>query len=164
MTKEEIKKQIAECEEKLKSLREELDKTKCGGKRWKPAMGERYYCLNSDGSISNNRFGWENSLMAYLHGNCFKTREEAEFEVERRKVIAELSDYAEGDDAVWDGDTQHWYIYFNTYSILKTASYKSCSAMKLGTLYFRSEEAAKAAVKAVGEDRVKKYYLRIKED
>lgn len=169
MTKEEIKKQIAECEERLKAeqerlagLREELDKPEYGGKRWKPERGERYYCVTHCGEITTFLFNSSFDLDAYVQGNCFKTKEEAEFEVERRKVIAELSDYAEGDEAVWDGNTKHWFICYSFYE--KEVVYDYYQTWKSVQLYFPSIEAAEAAVKAVGEERVKKYYLGIKED
>ena len=161
MTKEEIKKQIAECEEKLKSLREELDKPEYGGKRWKPMAHGSYYLLSAIGGIHGNLFDSEYDLSAYLQGNCFKTKEEAEFEAERRRVIAELSDFAEGDDAAWDKNAEHWYIYYSFYT--KGIVYESWHLWKTPTLLFSSKEAAEAAVKAVGEERVKKYYLRVKE-
>ena len=161
MTKEEIKKEIAECEEKLANLREKLDKPEYGGKRWKPKKNEEYYHIYPNGKI--DRFFFDSGYDANVctQGNCFKTKEEAEFEVERRKVIAELSDYAEGDEAVWDGTTGHWQIYYSF--LFNRLSYNICFT-RTETLYFPSREAAEAAVKAVGEDRVKKYYLRIKED
>lgn len=160
MTKEEIKKEIAECEEKLKSLREELDKPEYGGKRWKPRCGEQYYCLNCTGAVSDTTFNSTCDSDVWAHGNCFKTGEEAEFEAERRKVIAELSDFAEGDDAIWDGNIGHWQIYYSF--LFNRLSYDICFT-RTESLYFPSKKAAAAAVKAVGEERVKKYYLRIME-
>ena len=162
MTKEKLKKEIADCEQKLAALREELDKPEYGGKRWKPENGEEYYCISPNGKITRDLFFYECISDVYLCGNCFKTKEEAEFVLERRKVIAELSDYAEGDDAVWDRNTGHWQFYYHL--LFDHMAYIEYQMVKQAGLYFPSEEAAKAAVKAVGEERVKKYYLGIKED
>ncbi|MBR6271373.1 MAG: hypothetical protein IKR26_04395 [Lachnospiraceae bacterium] len=162
MTKEQISKEIKECEERLAKLREEMNKPEYGGRRWKPKAGDTYCCLPSDGNVAELHFDSEYDLDVYAHGNCFKTEEEARFEAERRKVIAELSDFAEGDEAVWDGNTGHWKIYYSFSE--KKICYGRYFVMKEAVLYFPSAEAAKAAVEAVGEDRVKKYYLGIKED
>lgn len=161
MTKEEIKKEIAECEEKLKSLCEELDKPEYLSKRWKPEWREQYYCLTPTGAISGTFFKDVSDAYVCAQGNCFKTIEEAEFEAERRKVITELSDFAEGDEASWDGATWHWYIYYCFPE--KRMLYDHCTAWKTPLqLYFPSKEAAEAAVKAVGKERVIKYYFGIK--
>lgn len=170
MTKEQISKEIKECEEKLKAeqerlakLREELSKPEYGGKRWKPKRLERYYCIGINGDIWTFHFDSVHDSGAYAWGNCFKTKEEAEFELERRKVIAELSDFAEGDEAVWgDGGRRHWKIYYSFSE--KKICYGCYFVMKAAALYFSSAEAAETAVKVVGEDRVKKYYLGVKEN
>ena len=161
MTKEEIKKEIAECEEKLKSLREELDRPEYGGRRWKPEEGEQYYSLSPICNVDRLVFNHVYDLKAYVFGNCFKTEKEARFELERRKVIAELSDYAEDDDAVWDGRQGHYQIYYNY--ALNHIECSLCVIYKWVGLHFPSQEAAYAAVEAVGEERVKKYYLGVKE-
>lgn len=168
MTKEELKNEIEKCEERLQTeqerlagLREELNNSKYGGKRWKPKKGEAFYYVDLSGAIWGSPFDIPYDVDVYAQGNCFKTRGEAKFEAERRKVIAELSDFAEGDEAIWNGFVNHWLI---CYSVTrKEVSYDFYFAWKPEGLFFSSEEAAKAAVEAVGEDRVKKYYLRIKE-
>ncbi|MBR6271389.1 MAG: hypothetical protein IKR26_04475 [Lachnospiraceae bacterium] len=159
MTKEEISKEIKECEQKLAKLREEMNKPEYGGKRWKPENGEEYYCISPNGKITRDLFFYECVSDVYLCGNCFKTREVAEFVLERRKVIAELSDYAEGDDAVWDGNIRHFYILYSFDA--EKIIYDYWYTWKPAQLCFPSKEAAKAAVEAVGEERVKKYYLGV---
>jgi len=160
MTKKEIAEKIEACEKELAALRQKMDKPEYGGKRWEPEWGDRYYYLKSDGYIDAKSWdGLAVNPAFYLIGNVFRTYEEAEFEVERLKVIAELSDFAEGDEAVWDGKTRHYYLFYRNYKVLTNF----VTNESLGTLYFPSHEAARAAGQAVGADRIKKYYLRVKE-
>ena len=162
MTKEEISKAIVECEERLKYLREELNRPEYSGKRWKPKMGERYFYFTGCGEVYVNKWCGDNDdEKLYASGDVFHMQEAAEFEAERRKVIAELSDFAEDEDVVWDGNTKHWTIVWNTCAEAIIMDYHVYFTLPL--LYFPSEEAAKAAVKAVGEERVKKYYLGVRE-
>ena len=126
-------------------------------------MGEEYWSLIWGGKVLNytwNGTPGDNDTLAI--GNVFPTREAAEFEAERRRVIAELSDFAEGDDAVWDGNQKHWHIIYLGADVDPIWIDYGTMA-KFAGLYFPSEEATKAAIEAVGEDRVKKYYLGVQE-
>ena len=64
-------------------------------KVWKPGLEEGYYCINKLGRvqyyISDDDKADE---ILYEIGNCFKTKEEAEFALERQKVIIELKRFA----------------------------------------------------------------------
>jgi len=163
MTKEEISKAIEECEKRLTELREELNKPAPVCKRWRPGQGERFFHAGATGDIYS--IIWQGGIIdekLYAFGNVFPSKKAAEFEIERRKVIAELSDFAEGDDAVWDGARYHYRFYYDFKS--KSIEYSFGRNAKFANLYFPSEEAAKAAIKVVGEERVKKYYLEIKEE
>lgn len=145
----------------LLKLVEKANKPK--SKVWKPERGETYYCswggivynnyCNSD-FIDNNR---------YAIGNCFKTEEEAQNAVERLKIRAELQRYADehNEPIDWENNNQEkWYIHFNYYN--KTVG---CGCITMARdcfqIYFTSEEIAKAAVQAVGEERIKKYLFEV---
>jgi len=164
MTKEEMIKKIEGSKEVLEELLKNLTLPEHGGKRWRPAMDQRYFYTGSLGEIFNTI--WDDGLEVddmYAIGNAFPSYEAAEFELERRKVIAELSDFAEDNDIVWDRyKGRHWYIEYDL--ITNTVTISFCLAHKYACLYFPSEEAARAAIKAVGEERVKKYYLGVNDD
>lgn len=176
MTKEEIERRIRECaaeneelkthiaknEKEIAILREELNRPEYGGKRWKPKHGERYCCLVSSGHVTS--YVWydadsDNDTLAI--GNVFPTYEAAEFEAERRKVIAELSDYAEGEDAVWDMVQCHYMLYYDSTTDCIEVGFNQ--SLRDGNIFFPSRGAARAAIEAVGEERVKKYYLGVRE-
>lgn len=96
-------------------------------------------------------------------GNVFLTKEDAEFTVERLKVIAELKKYAkEFSDEEWLNQSivKH-YIIFDYEDHVINIGYVCFT--KVSDIYFESEEKAQEAIKAVGEDRIKKYYLGVKE-
>lgn len=56
---------------------------------WKPVRGDMYYVVLLDGNALSVR--WHDSNVdedAYSFGNCFQTKEQARFEVDRRKFLA----------------------------------------------------------------------------
>ena len=148
--------------ERLRNLLEELDNLKYSGKRWKPKMGEKYYYIVDLGAVcAGSWYGNDFHKKLYAAGNVFPSEEVAIFEAERRRVVAELSDFAEGDDAVWDGEQRHWCVWWDITAKKLMVSY-SLYAKHAG-IHFPSEEAVYAAIEAVGEERVKKYYFGVKE-
>lgn len=163
-----LKVSLVESEKRIQDIKKELDeldkvKIEPESRRWKPNRGQTYYFIGAVGSVICTT--WYNSsddLHRFAIGNVFKTKEEAEFVVERLKIIAELKEFAEPDDAEWDKLPRHYSIYYDSYF----KSVRTCcdSIFKFSVVHFESEEKAKEAIKAVGEDRIKKYYLRVKEN
>lgn len=132
-----------------------------------PEDGEKYWVISSDGQ-QLSKYTWRGDYFEYgllAIGNCFKTREEAEFEVERLKVIKELKDYAlkyNEHEIDWkDKNKEKWFIHYDySYSVIRSVWTYS---MVLSTVYFTSSQIADNAIKAIGEDRLKKYYFGIEE-
>ena len=108
----ELENKIAELEKSEQPTEKAEQQT---SRRWKPENEEGYYYLTSNGDIFWDNYSCDKSR--YAIGNCFKTKEEAEFMVEKLKVLAEMREYAD-DEQEWDGDNKHWYIYYN-YHFLK---------------------------------------------
>ena len=127
-----------------------------------PQLCDTYYFLYSDGTISQQSY-YPNEAIdkgRLTVGNIFRTHEEAEFEVERLKVLHEMKQFAEPKDYKWDNNNDHYYIFWSfCYNELKIGS---VSMVKTNEIYFKSEEDAEACIKTVGEDRIKKYYLKVK--
>lgn len=153
---EEAKAKIAEIEKKIKEKQEE---EKAG--RWKPDSGEYYYYVSGCGEVQRSTFKELNSwdIECFEFGNCFETEEEAKFILEKLKVIAELKKYAEPKDRVWDGNNNHYFIYYDVIDGKIEINFRTI--IKLPTIHFESEVKAKEAIEAVGEDRIKKYYLEV---
>lgn len=164
MTREEIEKKIAEMEAGIAELKEELKKAEnINPDVFTPELGEKYLTIQSGGDIFINYWNYlsiDKDRLAI--GNVLRTREEAEFEVERLKVIHELKMYAEPKSVKWDGEKKHVYIVYDMSS--NNIKIEYCFWYKRDSLYFSSEDRVREAIKAVGEDRVKKYYLGVEED
>ena len=124
-----------------------------------PGVGDVYHCVTGSGAVIIDTWAdakCDHSSMAI--GNIFRTREEAEFAVEKLKVIHELKKLAEPKDTKWDG-RPHFYFYCNTYD--KSICVNSVTTFKICDIYFAFESDARKAIAAVGEDRIKKYYLEV---
>ncbi len=146
---EAMKAKIAEIEKTIKAEREA---------EW-PRLYDKYYFHGSWGDVSVCKFlGDAVDKGRFAIGNYFKTEEDAEFAVERLKVIAELKKFARpfkhGED--------NYYCYFdfdlNDVSLIKEKFYPSGNI-----LFFDSKKTAQQAIAAVGEDRIKKYYFGVAE-
>lgn len=149
--------------EKLLSLIEKAKKPK--SKVWKPEEGQLYWlitgtvtCYNWDGSQTDHNL--------FSIGNCFKTKEEAENAAERLKIRAELQRYAdEHNDKEIDWGNYNQTKYFFNYDNFENEIRILCTinSREPFQIYFTSRNIAKDAVKAVGEERIKKYLFGVEE-
>ena len=126
--------------------------------------GDSYFSLTALGTIMpaiwhNVGSDWNRERI----GNVFLTEEDAKFASERLKVIAELKKYAkEFSDEEWmNKDLRKYHIGFD-YGYGGISCYIS-NRRRYSEIYFESIQKANEAIEAVGEDRIKKYYLGVKE-
>lgn len=89
-------------------------------------------------------------------GNAFLTEEEAEFELERRKVEAILRKYSRP----FRGEEQNWYLYYNHNNITDTGVVYEINP---GIPLFETKEIALKAMEEVGHGRLKKYWFGVTE-
>ena len=126
--------------------------------------GDSYFSLTALGTIMpaiwhNVGSDWNRERIV----NVFLTEEDAKFASERLKVIAELKKYAkEFSDEEWLNQSIVKHLIIFDYEDHAINIGYVCST-KVSDIYFESEEKAQEATKAVGEDRIKKYYLGVKE-
>lgn len=150
---EKIKELQEEFDSKIGRLREELSEKDTPFK-----IGDKLYYIDCKGAVDFWYFqndDIDNNAVAI--GNVFKTRKEAEFMVERLKVIAEMKKFGREFVA---GKANFCLNYIHTDRSLDIDwTYNVQSS----NIYFESEAKAWEAIKAVGEDRIKKYYLRIED-
>lgn len=153
---------IEELEQKVKELQSEIESLKKEESKKFPENGDIYFYISPIGSIDADSWvSHPTDNRRLVIGNCFKTEEEAEFYVERLKVIAELKKFAEPDDTPWDGRVHHPIVYdYLKNEIVAPFYYKT----KFCNLYFESFDKAKEAVGAVGANRIKKYYFGVEEE
>lgn len=124
-------------------------------KLWKPRNLEPYYGIHCDGDIHEfSNWDTKQTKAMVVIGNCFRTREEAELALERLKVIQELREFAT------EENTDKEYILY--YSTITENVWYGKFKYHYGGLRFATQEDANAAIKAVGEERIKKYYLGVK--
>ena len=130
---------------------------------WELEVGDVYNYINSDGiavsSVWSNYFYQVNRRAV---GNCFLTREEAEFELERRKVETELLRYGGTRDmmSIGDANEDKYFIMYLQDSERIYINYNYCNHY-LGNIYFKSREDAQRAINEIGEDRIKKYLFYV---
>ena len=125
---------------------------------WELKRPEQYWFINSCGEVIDE--SWIQSkadLERRNHGNAFLTKEEAEFEVKRREVVAKVSKHARPFKLYWE----------NYYACLNHSTgwidHRITKEMQYATLFFDSEEDVKKAIAEVGEEDFKKYYLGVAE-
>ena len=131
---------------------------------WKPIRGDRYFSLDSSGISFNTR--WDEDicdLNRFSLGNCFKTKDEANFAAERLRVIAELKRFAEEHNpANFDRNVyglDKWYLYYDQSDKHVHAAYNKYGLNS--EAIFANSDVTKAAIEKIGEDRLKKYYFGI---
>lgn len=130
---------------------------------WELEAGDIYNYIDSDGTIVTSI--WSNDFYHVdrrAAGNCFLTREEAEFELERRKVETELLRCGGTRDMMSIGkdDIRKYYILYSHFQD-KVCIESLCYTQYLGCIYFKSREDAQRAINEIGEDRIKKYLFYV---
>ena len=142
-----LKQRIAELEEQVKEEQEF------------PKDGDVYWFINTAGET--NWVQWhdteiDNKQLSF--GNAFKTKDEAEFQVEKLKVEAELRKFSRP----FKGEDNNYYI--EIYLPDKKLSIDRSEFFKTqGTIYFESRKKANEAVESVGEERIKKYIFGVED-
>ncbi len=155
----------SEYEAKMKALQDEIEALKKveieeDSRRWEPNYDDEYYYVEGRGYVETDTWqDWNVDIGRYNIGNCFKTHEEAEFMIEKLRVLAELKEFAEPRDAEWDGINKHWFIGYD-YGTSRLYT-DNRMTYRHAELHFASEGDARAAIAKVGEERIKKYYLEV---
>lgn len=147
---EEINKLIEEFEARLQTLKDEYeeDKAECEFEE-----GDIFWSILRDGQVMD--FEWKADkyhVACYEQGNVFKTREEALFEVERRKVLHELKQLGRPFEPL----SENWCIYINGHGQIDYYS-EEVSQYLYGNYYFNTKEEATQAVQKIGKDIIREY-------
>lgn len=159
---EALNKELEELQTKIKEVQDKINEVK-REKTW-PNLGDYYWIITGDGRVCKS--AWLNDDLddnRMNFSNVFRTKEEAEFEVERLKVIVELKKFAMRllDWRANRYDGERYYIYLSGKNEIKI---NLARGFVHSTLYFESPEKAKEAIAVVGEFRVKKYYFGVDEE
>ena len=130
---------------------------------WKPEEHERYYYIDEYENVCVDN--WDNYAtdMDRLNiGNVFRTREKAEFALEKRKVEVELQRYAEEHND--PSFSERYYILLDKQKEMLLIECYATSNKPQGAVLFTTEEVSKDAIKAVGEDRILKYIFGVESE
>lgn len=138
---EELEKELLELKEQVKEEQEF------------PQSGDHYWYIDSDGEVLSSE--WE-SFPSEKHmlefDNIFKTKEQADFVVEKLKVEAELRNLSDS----WDLEKTQYTFSFNWEVEKLEVEYPDYNQFP-NSYYFDSINGLRLATETVGEDRIKKY-------
>lgn len=159
MNKKEILEEIEETKEHLANMEKMLKE--CEYERWSPEPNEEYYYVNQISATSrvvNNEFDID--AARYRTYNCFRTKEEAELEVEKILVRRQLEDIArrlnKGMKIDWNSESPRKY-----HLCIDKADYiytNVCYSTKYqGTIYCLDANFRDIAIQEIGEERLIKY-------
>ena len=142
-----LKQRISELEEQVKQEKEF------------PQYGKNYWYVDDDAEVTDSEWDggdWDQVRMSV--GNVFKTKEQAEFVVEKLKVEAELRKFSRpfkyGDwnfEILWNNHENNIELDWSGYVVRQSV------------IYFESGEIAEKAIEAVGKERIKKYIFEVEE-
>ena len=142
-----LKKRIAELEEQAKEEQEF------------PQDGDVYWYINPLGFAFHDEWsGFITEGHKIEIGNIFKTKEQADFAVEKLKVEAELRKFGRP----FKEDEYNYFIQIhpshNNIVVESDDFYQT-----QGAIYFESTTIANEAIDAIGENRIKKYIFRVED-
>lgn len=142
----------------------EQQKKKETKNHWKPITSEKYFFTYSDGDV-DSVIWTENKADKGRYGlrNVFRTKEDAEFEVERRKIIAELQNYADDHNGEITHPSDAFWIAFDEDDMSITVETDSYLP-PVGAVLFSNADTACNAIEEIGEDRIIKYMFGIDPD
>lgn len=129
---------------------------------WDLKEGDTYYSIYGNGNVSSEKKWFDDDYENDYReiGNTFLTREEAEFEVERRRIETKM---------IRLGGRRNINIRNDNYYILydhktRNLAYFNRNWMhSQGSIFFDTYVDVDKAVKAIGEDRIKKYIFGVEE-
>lgn len=149
--------------DELKSLEKELEELN-KPKRWKPEYGEIYFAVGFDGVVYENEwFNRDSDWHRYKTRNCFKTKEEAEEELERILFVNEVRDFIEEENGDWAYDDkkttgnrfmvsyEQGYLCITEWNFMfrHTSEYK----------YFKSKEIGEKILAKFDNQKLIKYFI-----
>lgn len=157
MNKQEILTEIEELKERLNSLEKMYNSV--SDKRWRGDKDDDYYFISALGTVyrdTENVKAVDNAR--YDIGNYFQTKEEAEFEAERLKVVTELREWATPiSEFNWNDAAEKKYVILLELDEVKVDSF---ALYQISDLFFKTKEQAESAIRTVGKERILKYYFK----
>ena len=129
---------------------------------WDLEEGDTYYSIYGNGNVSSEKKWFDDDYENNYReiGNCFLTKEEAETEVERRKIEVKMLRLGGRRNIKICND--NYYITYDHKT--RNLAYLNRNWMhSQGIIFFDTYVDVDKAVKAIGEDRIKKYIFGVEE-
>lgn len=151
---DEVEKFRNELTSKVNAILEKENKLKTV---WDLKDEDTYYAIypTSIKSYIFNGDDFDNSIRNM--GNMFLTQEEAQFELERRKIEAIMKKYSRP----FEKKKSNWSIYYN--SSFRSGIAIGKTHITEGGYCFEIKEDAQQVINEIGEERLKKYWFRVVE-
>lgn len=138
---------------RIEQLEKELEELKKIEKENRPTIGDEYWFVNTVGGTSLAEWKHDDfDKDVYEIGNTYRTKEEAEFVVEKIRTETELRKFSRP----FERGESNYYILSDVHEndlTISSVGFYRCQ----GTIYFESEEKAEEAIRMVGEKRIEKY-------
>ena len=146
-------------QEELKAIKERIAELEvlAKGEQEFPKVGDKYWYIDTTGDVHDENwecFSFEKATLEI--GNMFKTKEQAEFVVEKLKVEAELRSLSDS----WDLEKTQYTFSFNWEVGEFEIDYPDYNQYP-GSYYFDSLDSWEQAIESVGEERIKKYIFEV---
>lgn len=116
---------------------------------------EAYYCIDGSGNVGQRFFDSKRDEQSREISNAFLTREEAEFERERRKIEAIMRKYSRP----FKGGEYNYVVMCDTENnmmLVRVAQFHNA-----GGPVFANKEVAEKVINEIGKNRLKKYWFRV---
>lgn len=147
--------------QKIADTNKEENKKKEVNKRWKPNWGENYFRIDAFNDITS--LEWNNDAFDnkyYNTRNIYKTKEEAEFELERKQIMIELQNYADDHNGEIVHPSDAFWIAFDEDDMSITVETESYLP-PVGAVLFSDAGTVYDAIEAIGENRILEYMFRV---
>lgn len=158
MTSKEYEQRLEALEREIAELRQEAVEEGSGKpphQRPELKEGDMYYYISADGFVLlKSWFGAPRDYDSRVIGNVFRTKDAAEYAAEYCKVLAEMREWAGN----WDDS---WVMIYDGWS--PKAISIPAPDVTFGELRFATKEDAENCIKAVGKDRLIKYYFGVRD-
>lgn len=154
-----LQKELEALKEKFAELEMLIKKEQNNDDEW-PNVDNQYFAVTSTFEDHIEQITWRGDFADnhyWITGNCFRTQEEAEFHLERLKVMAELERLSDNDGKEF---TDVWAIDEDGSNCFPVCSVNSVSTPYIFTNRIRALEA----IKKIGEERLRKYWFGVKEE
>jgi hypothetical protein len=156
-----LENELLDLKKKISDMEDAVKTPEPPNKRWRAEKGDTYFYVALYGGEAKTDMREPADDDLYETGNYFETIQEANFEYERLKVLNELCQWVTPYRAK---ASYGFYPHISSTTKRYVIDIVSSSSLPPDVLRFESKNTAKNAIKAVGEDRILKYYYRLNID